>query len=317
MSRTSRSAPGPATTVLPVPIPQVLLASCAALPRSDGDDDGLVPALAQIGIRAGWAPWDDPGTDFAAADLVVLRSTWDYTSRREKFLAWCASVPRLVNPAPVARWNTDKSYLLDLAGAGVPVVPTRLLPPGTPLLAEVPDDADGIVLKPAVGAGARGAGIFRDREVAAEHLAALHAAGHTGVLQPFQPSVASVGETAMVYIGGAYSHAFSKGSLLGGSAVVDVDASGLFGTERLGAAEPTPVQHSVAEAALDAATRLLGLAGTALLYARVDLVEGSDGDPLLLECELTEPSLGFAHADTGAPLRFASAVRARIAVSGQ
>lgn len=96
----------------------------------------------------------------------------------------------------------------------------------------------------------------------------------------------------------------------------DVDASGLFRTEQLGAAEPTSAQHVVAEAALDAATRLLGLARPGLLYARVDLVEGSDGDPLLLECELTEPSLGFAHGDAGAPLRFASAVRATLASSG-
>ncbi|MQA15122.1 MAG: hypothetical protein GEV09_13405 [Pseudonocardiaceae bacterium] len=46
------------------------------------------------------------------------------------------------------------------------------------------------------------------------------------------------------------------------------------------------------------------------------LEAGVDGDPLLLECELTEPSLEFSHADVGAPLRFASAVRATLTPPG-
>jgi hypothetical protein len=45
-----------------------------------------------------------------------------------------------------------------------------------------------------------------------------------------------------------------------------------------------------------------------LLYARVDLLPGDE--PALLELELTEPSLFFAHAP-GAAERFARAVLAR------
>src|SRR5699024_625736 len=108
-------APLPHGRGAPVTSPQVLLASCADLPSSDGDESGLVAALEALGLRAAWAPWDDAETDFAAADLVVLRATWDYPHRREEFLKWCESVPRLANPAHVARWNTDKAYLLDLA----------------------------------------------------------------------------------------------------------------------------------------------------------------------------------------------------------
>jgi hypothetical protein len=46
-----------------------------------------------------------------------------------------------------------------------------------------------------------------------------------------------------------------------------------------------------------------------LLYARVDLIPGPDGDPVLLELELTEPSLFLRH-DEGAAERFADAVAA-------
>ena len=48
-----------------------------------------------------------------------------------------------------------------------------------------------------------------------------------------------------------------------------------------------------------------------LLYARVDLIPGADGEPVLLELELTEPSLFFGHAADAAP-RLADAILARL-----
>ena len=51
--------------------------------------------------------------------------------------------------------------------------------------------------------------------------------------------------------------------------------------------------------------------GEAPLYARVDLVPGADGRPLVLEVELTEPSLFLTVAD-GAAQRLVTAVAARL-----
>lgn len=102
-------------------------------PSRDGDLPVLVRALREAGAEAVAVPWDDPGTDWSGFDLVVIRSTWDYSWRAGEFVAWaqkCAAVTRLANPAQVVRWNTDKRYLGDLAAAGVPVVPTRYLAPG-------------------------------------------------------------------------------------------------------------------------------------------------------------------------------------------
>jgi hypothetical protein len=48
-----------------------------------------------------------------------------------------------------------------------------------------------------------------------------------------------------------------------------------------------------------------------LLYARVDLVPGPDGTPVLLELELAEPSLFLRHAP-GAAERFSQAIADRI-----
>ena len=47
-----------------------------------------------------------------------------------------------------------------------------------------------------------------------------------------------------------------------------------------------------------------------LLYARVDMVPGSDGRPILMELELTEPSL-FMVVVPGSERTFATAIAAR------
>ena len=108
------------------------LVTCSAVPDLDSDDLLLVAPLADRGIRTAAVVWDDPTVDWASFDLVVLRSSWDYAPRRSEFVAWAQSVPRLVNPADVVTWNTDKSYLVDVAAHGVPVVDTRWIAPGRP-----------------------------------------------------------------------------------------------------------------------------------------------------------------------------------------
>jgi hypothetical protein len=277
-------------------VTEVVLATFDALPDGHPSDAGLVAALADRGVPARWQVWGEP----VDAGLVVLRSTWDYTWRVPEFLAWCASVPRLANPLPVIEWNTDKGYLLELAKAGVPVVPTELVVPGA-----LPDWPDGeFVLKPSVGAGARGFGRFTDHAAATEHLAALHAAGKTAMLQPFLSSAAVEGEVALVYFGGEYSHAFAK------SAPADepVNASGLRPSTPSPLAEPEPAYRALAEDVLDATATQLDRRRSELLYARVDLVRGDDGAPVLLELELVEPNLGFTSADPQATRRFADAI---------
>ncbi|MFI9012030.1 RimK family alpha-L-glutamate ligase [Actinosynnema sp. NPDC053489] len=280
---------------------KVLFATCESLPAGDGDDDALIDALADVGVDASWAAWGTP----VVADLVVLRSTWDYTGRLPEFLAWCDAEPALVNPAPVVRWNTDKTYLVDLARHGVPVVPTAVAGPG---FTDWPDGE--FVVKPTVGAGSRGAlrVAAGDHATAAAHLDAL---GVPALVQPYQSHVDSVGETALVFLGGQYSHAFTKAAMLVPEA--EHDPSGLFVRERLSGAAPSPAQRRVAEDVVDAAAGLTGLRRADLLYARVDLIPGPDRAPLLLELELVEPSLGFRQTDAAAPFRFASAVRAALA----
>lgn len=68
-----------------------------------GDDAGLVAALRKRGLHARWLSWDDQDT--LHADLVILRTTTDYTDRLDEFLAWTRRVPNLLNTADVIAWN--------------------------------------------------------------------------------------------------------------------------------------------------------------------------------------------------------------------
>jgi hypothetical protein len=266
--------------------PRIVLAGCRALPAGDGDDAGLVAALRSRGLHARWLAWDDPAT--LQADVVILRATWDYIDRLDDFLDWTQRVPHLLNAPEVVAWNIDKRYLADLAAAGVPTVPSAFFAPGERM--DIPDGE--VVVKPSVGAGSVGALRFSDSDQARTHAEGLQAGGRTVLVQPYDPRIAD-GETALVFIAGEQSHAFTKGPMLPPPGAAPVfDESGTFAEELLRPAEPDVELWDVGHAALAAAAAHLGIAPAELLYARVDVIGGAD-DPRLLELELVEPSLGW------------------------
>jgi glutathione synthase/RimK-type ligase-like ATP-grasp enzyme len=281
------------------------LATCTELPNLDNDDRPLVDALNALHIAAEPTVWDDPGVDWTAYDLVVIRSTWDYTARRDEFLRWAESVPRLANPAAVVAWNTDKRYLAELGAAGAPVVPTTWLGPTEAW--EPPPDGETVV-KPAVGVGSVDCGRYdladpAHRRLAGAHVRRLQAAGRAVLVQPYLPAVDHHGETALLWLGGHYSHAIRKGALLHGP---DEGVVGLHREEDITPREPTAAERETARRVL----ANLPFDPADLLYARVDLLPGDNG-PVLLELELTEPSLFLATAAHAAH-RLAAAIRERI-----
>lgn len=269
--------------------PRIVLAGCPALPHSDGDDDGLVDALRTRGLHARWLSWDDPAT--LDADVVILRATWDYIERLDEFLAWTRRVRHLLNSPAVVAWNTDKHYLVDLAARGVPTVPTRYFAAAEAVA--VP--AGEVVVKPAVGGGSAGAQRFTDAESATAHAADLQAQGRAVLVQPYDPRV-EYGETALVFLGGAQSHAFTKAAILPPDGPPVFDESGTYALETLAPAEPDFELWDLGHAALRAAAATLGMTVGEFLYARVDVI-GDRDDAQVLEVELVEPSLGWRQLD--------------------
>jgi hypothetical protein len=272
---------------------RVALATCSWLPDLHEDCALLPPALRALGVETDVAVWDDPDVDWAAYDLVVVRSTWDYVPRRADYLAWAASVPRLANSAAVLAWNTDKTYLRDLVAAGIPVIPTAFVAPGEPYEA-----VGDVVVKPSVSYGALDTERFTDAADAAPLVARLHAEGRIAMVQPYVAGIDEAGETAVVVIEGEISHAARKKPLLSGEPA-SMDDPDLL----------SPREASAAEREL--ALRVVAAVPEPLLYARVDLVPGPDGAPLLIELEATEPSLMLRQAP-GSADRLARAVRARL-----
>lgn len=298
---------------------RLALVTAIATADEDADLSPLLAACRARGLLTEVRAWDDPSVGWTRYDAVLLRSPWDYTERFEEFIAWCErvdAVTRLLNPLPVLRWNTDKHYLADLAARGVPVVATAFVEPDMDPLPALQEfllahaQAEEFVVKPAISAGSRDTQRYsRGQEfAAANHLARLLEQGRSAMLQPYLASVDRDGETALMHFNGAFSHAIRKGAMLQRE-----DALNLRAVERVNARTPGEDERTVALHALNAAGARLDLEDP-LTYARVDLIRDGDGQPQLLELELCEPSLFFAH-DEGSADRFAQ-VLAELLESG-
>ena len=307
---------GPPHEIAPAaPAWAVALVTCRAARELDADLPLLRSAFAAAGAGAEIVDWDDGGIDWSRFDLALLRSAWDYTERLRQFLAWVertAAGTLLLNPVPVVRWNSDKHYLLELARAQLPVVPTHIAEAGRsarPVLEEFLSQHDDteLVVKPAVGAGSRDAR-RHSRSATAEilaHMQPLLDAGRSVMLQPYLESVDREGESALMFIDGRLSHAIRKGPLLPAGAPA---TAALFAPEVIAPRAPRTDEIAVAERVM------AEIPFDTLLYGRVDLIRDHHGRPCVLELELTEPSL-YLSFEPGSAQRFAAAALKRLASS--
>ena len=264
--------------------PVVLLATWLDMP--DGEEwsgtSHLPAAFAERNIDARWVVWDDPSVDWSAG-LVAVRSTWDYEWRREEFLAWARSVPWMLNSAEIFAWNTDKSYLPELAAAGVPVVPT-VSSSGRrtcrqPSLRSPAGRAPGRREADCRGGRPR----TRGRRVrTAWPTSTVRFGPGPWVVQPMVDSIRTEGETSVFVLDGQVVSQAQK-----------VPAAGQIRVhERYGG---TTVAASVSDEAAELARRTVeaasSLLGERLDYARVDQMRVADGTLAVSELEVTEPGL--------------------------
>jgi hypothetical protein len=293
---------------------RVALASFNGVPPQFADDRLLTDALTALGVETSVLFWEEPEVDWRAHDAVVIRSTWNYTRRRDDYLAWCDAIgPRLHNSPALVRWNSDKHYLRDLAAAGIPVVETAYLEPGDPIPA-----LDGeIVVKPAISAGGRDSGRFgpATHDLARGLVQAIHSGGHTAMLQPFQPTVDSAGETAVLCIDGEPVHALRKRAVLRPDEVAPIrdDAVGaaeaMYDPALVTAADAQDDEVELARSVIVDVTERFDYLP---LYARVDMIRDAAGIPTVLELEAIEPAFYLELVDGTAALA-ARAISARAA----
>ena len=276
------------------------------------DDELMVELLRARTADASIQVWDDESVDWHGFDLVVIRSTWDYSRRRDEFIRWAEAVgERLENPVALVSWNIDKRYLGDLAAAGLGVVETSYVAPGEPAPAIERDS----VIKPTVSAAGRDTGRFGpDQADRAEALiAAICASGRTAMVQPYHPSVDTDGEIGIVFVDARAQSCAAKAR----RAALGRDRSGPRRRAGRGGGDVRPrsrdcryTHRGGAGVGLRGGCRGgAALRGTPL-YARVDQIQDSDGAPVVLELEAIEPSL-YLDLAPGTAERLADAIIAR------
>ena len=282
---------------------RVAVATCRDL-YVDEDTPLLLTALSRYDMVVDLVAWDDSDYEWSTTNLVVIRSTWDYTNNVDDFRTWVSSLPRVLNSSDVVKWNTDKHYLAQLQRAGIPIIPTTFADVG---IAPVFPDGD-FVVKPAIGAGSKDAARYtvEQHDQAAQHVQRLHGAGRDVLVQPYVRAIDSDGELAYVFIDGALSHVMRKGAMLNSP---EEDRSGLFRAEQMSRATVDEVAEALAHRVLAAAD------ATDALYARVDLCR-LDDTWVLMELELTEPSLFLVFAPEAAD-HLAAAIAARVGASAR
>lgn len=266
------------------------------------DDRRVLPYLREAGIEVVPVIWSDPVLPDGLSALV-LRSTWAYYRQPEAFRAWLDSLEAsglpVFNPLAMLRDNLDKRYLLRLAAAGWPLVPTALLDLGEASSYQALLQAKGwqdVIVKPVISASGNETHRLSADQALPDSLRNLNASTPL-LVQPFCEAIQTEGELSLLFFasasGPSFSHAVRK--IPGqGHHLVQENYGG-----RTEAAAPPPELLALA-------TRLAHAECSEALYIRIDCVR-HQGDWKLMELELLEPSLYLAH-EPGAAARWAQAI---------
>ena len=262
------------------------LLTCDDLSAYVSDEDVLSVAISeQCGIKTDWLSWSSP-TDWSKYNYAIIRTTWDYTEKRDLFLQtleqMVAQGVLLFNSLSTVKWNSHKSYLFDLRERGVPVVDSF---PLAGLSAEglykfsCQWPQKQILLKPLVGATSQGLQLFDNNlKGTGELLQEVHGEKEEWFVQPFHEEIRH-GEVSLIYFNKKFSHALKKVPKPG-----DFRSQEEFGSEIL-SYTPNQQEQKFGEMVLNKAPE-------ELLYARVDYILVNN-QPKLMELELVEPALYF------------------------
>jgi glutathione synthase/RimK-type ligase-like ATP-grasp enzyme len=248
------------------------------------NDDLLAGHLRERGFHPHIVSWDAQ-VDWRQFDAVVLRSCWDYHTRVDEFLSWCAMLKQeqiaVWNPIDIILWNYKKTYLQDLANKGINTIPTLWVEKNSECsLADIITKQlfEKAVVKPTIGASAYEV-FLTDKSNHREMQPRLNELlKKTDVMiQSFIKEVQTEGEVSLIFIGGKYSHAVVK------MPKPDDFRSNYDGTAKLFQPSDTILQQ---------AAQIIKTIPTSVLYTRIDGII-IDDTLTLMELELIEPYLFF------------------------
>jgi glutathione synthase/RimK-type ligase-like ATP-grasp enzyme len=270
------------------------------------DEDALLSKLlTEMGIAHQIHPWSAPEVDWSVFTHVLIKSTWDYFDFYPEFLVWLDTLERLgvqvLNEVPTLRWNSSKTYLMEIESQGFPCIAGKILPRGSkPVLDQLHSElnADKLVVKPLVSGGAKNTlKVVRGTEVGMEEKIGNLLQEEDFLVQPFIPEIVLVGEYSLIFFNEKLSHA-----------VLKTPASADFRVQHYYGGTIQTIVPS--ETLLASAQALVDRFAKNTLYARVDGVE-IDGIFHLMELELIEPYLFLGLSDKAIP-NYKAALRKRL-----
>ncbi|WPP52954.1 ATP-grasp domain-containing protein [Catalinimonas niigatensis] len=262
--------------------------------------------LQTLGWKVEEISWRKKEVDWSQYEAVIIRTTWDYQDDPQAFMKVLEDIEtskaQLQNSLELVRWNLAKTYLKELEEKGIAIVPTlwdqKFSVENFKSWAKELETQE-LIVKPIISANAD----FTYRlpinspETALKNIAPDFQQ-RPFMVQPFMKSIVEEGEYSLFFFGGTYSHT-----------VLKQPKSQDFRVQEEHGGKIVAIEANAQ--LLKAAYRVMEAISPQPLYARVDLVRDQQGQFVLIEVELIEPSLYFQYCEKS-PALFAQALNASI-----
>jgi glutathione synthase/RimK-type ligase-like ATP-grasp enzyme len=260
---------------------KIALLTCDELRSGTDEDRELASVLRHdFDAAADFVVWNDVGVGWDAYDVIIPRSCWDYHLHIELWYLWLDHAEsfrgKLINPAKILRWNTNKRYLLELQTRGAAIVPSLIISSGAPddIAAAVRATSwDRFVVKPCISMTS----VDTHRLRVGDKIPEVPNVGDAGIIiQPYLSEIEHIGEHSLVFLEGEFAYAAIKTPKAG-----DFRVQEEFGGE---------LNTVIAPQSLVDTCRTIVQLIDPVPYARVDGVI-TNGEFQLMELEVIDPAM--------------------------
>lgn len=257
----------------------LIIATCKAYKEGNEALKKLKAKLENLHYQCELKAWQEIRVRHLTQNTLILPlAVWDYSLEYANFLHFLNELERakisILNPSEILKMNADKSYLKILEEANLPIIDSIIFKQNEEFnLSLIPFQK--AVIKPLVGQSGYKVRFLEQKIPTKEEFP------HGALIQPFIESVEELGEFCFIFFGGKFNYAIHR------QTQKDWRANSNYGVKIVPLKNPSKAHIDLALKALKA------LKSSNLLYARVDLLPQKNGNVLINEVELIEPSLYF------------------------
>lgn len=257
----------------------LIIATCKAYKEGNEALKKLKAKLENLHYQCELKAWQEIRVRHLAQNTLILPlAVWDYSLEYANFLHFLNELERakisILNPSEILKMNADKSYLKILEEANLPIIDSIIFKQNEEFnLSLIPFQK--AVIKPLVGQSGYKVRFLEQKIPTKEEFP------HGALIQPFIESVEELGEFCFIFFGGKFNYAIHR------QTQKDWRANSNYGVKIAPLKNPSKAHIDLALKALKA------LKSSNLLYVRVDLLPQKNGNVLINEVELIEPSLYF------------------------